>query len=109
MSLVSPRSTINNSKLYFSKNELVKILNCYSLGVSKGKWKDYAIDFTKNEAIFLIYKHSLAAPDYILKKHKEKKKKKISYKLLLTNKKNIKFNNIDELIALLKRKQIKLI
>ena len=55
MSLVPPSRNINNSKLYFSKSELSKILNCYSLGVSRGNWKDYAIDFTKNEAIFFIY------------------------------------------------------
>ena len=24
--------------------ELTKILSCYSLGVSKGKWKDYALE-----------------------------------------------------------------
>ena len=59
MSLVPPSRNINNSKLYFSKSELSKILNCYSLGVSRGNWKDYAIDFNKNEAIFFIYNHSL--------------------------------------------------
>ena len=52
MSLVPPSRNINNSKLYFSKSELSKILSFYSLGVSRGNWKDYAIDFTKNEAIF---------------------------------------------------------
>ena len=57
MSLVPPSRNINNSKLYFSKSELSKILNCYSLGVSRGNWKDYAIDFNKNEAIFFIYNH----------------------------------------------------
>ena len=42
----------NNSKLFFSSSELNKILLCYSVGVSKGKWKDYAINFDKNEANF---------------------------------------------------------
>ena len=109
MSLVSPRSNINNSKLYFSKSELIKILNCYSIGVSSGSWKDYSINFNKNEAIFFIYKHSWASPDCILSKFKEKKKKKILYKLSLLNNKNNKFNNIDELIFFLKRTQLKII
>ena len=46
MNLVSPSKKIHNSKLFFSKEELKKILNCYSLGVSRGNWKDYAINFT---------------------------------------------------------------
>ena len=109
MSLVPPSRNINNSKLYFSKSELSKILNCYSLGVSSGNWKDYAIDFTKNEAIFLIYNHSWGTPDYVLKKFKERKKEKIIYNLSITNKKNSQFKNIDELIYLLKRKQFRVI
>ena len=109
MDLVSPRRNINNSKLYFSKSELCKILNCYSVGVSKGKWKDYAIDFNRNEAIFFIFKHSLASPDCILKKSKERKKNKIIYKLSISNKKITKFNNIEGLIASLKRNQFHII
>ena len=76
MSLLPSRIETNNHKLYFSRNELTKILNCYSFGVSRGKWKDYAIDFNKDEAIFSIYKHSLATPDFELSKFKVNKKKK---------------------------------
>ena len=112
MSLVSSRSfsgNTNNTNIFFSKYELGKILNFYSIGVSKGNWKDYAINFKKNEAIFFIYKHSWASPDCILTKIKERKKKKIIYKLTISNNKNTKYNNIDELIIFLKRKQFKLI
>ena len=109
MSLVPPSRNINNSKLYFSKSELSKILSCYSLGVSRGNWKDYAIDFTKDEAIFFIYNHSWAKPDCVLKKFKERKQERIIYKLSITNKNNSQFKNIDELITLLKRKQFRVI
>ncbi len=109
MSLVPPSRNINNSKLYFSKSELCKILNCYSTGVSKGKWKDYAINFNKNEAIFFIFKHSLASPDCILKKSKEKKKDRITYNLSISNNKISRFNSIDGLIATLKRNQFKIV
>ena len=113
MVLVTPssfRGNIKKPNLYFSKYELSKILSCYSLGVSKGNWKDYAINFNKNEAIFFIYKHSWANPDCVLKKLKEKKKKKIIYKLSLSNNTNNKdYKNLDELINFLKRKQFKLI
>ena len=45
MDSVSSTSISNNHKLYFSKSELSKILNCYSIGVSNGNWKDYALNF----------------------------------------------------------------
>ena len=88
MGSVSSPSTPNNHKLYFSKLELTKILTCYSLGVSNGNWKDYSLNFNTNEAIFSIYKHTLASPECILKKYKEKKKKRTLYQLSINNKKN---------------------
>ena len=100
--------TLHNSKLFFSKNELTKILSCYSLGVSKGKWKDYALNFKKNEAIFFMFKHSLASPDCILTKSIKTKKNKYIYQLYIENKNKNKFNEIDDLIYILKRKHIKI-
>jgi len=96
----------NNHNLFFSKSELSKILNCYSVGVSNGNWKDYALNFKKNEAIFSFYKHTLASPDCVLKKYKEKKKKKTLFQLLVNNKKNSKFEDIDKLISSIKRSQL---
>jgi len=96
----------NNHNLFFSKSELSKILNCYSIGVSNGNWKDYALNFKKNEAIFSFYKHTLASPDCVLKKYKEKKKKKTLFQLLVNNKKNSKFEDIDKLISSIKRSQL---
>ena len=37
---------------FFSKEELNLILSLYGKGVSSGKWKDYAIDASKDETIF---------------------------------------------------------
>ena len=109
MSLVSPGKQSNNHKLYFSKSEISKILNFYAIGVSKGEWKDYALDFNSNEAIFCFYKHAWATPDCKLSKLKVKREKRIIFKLSITNKKNSKYDNLDSLIASLKRQQITLI
>ncbi len=106
MRSVSSSSVPNNHKLYFSKVELSKILNCYSIGVSKGNWKDYALNFNANEAIFSFYKHTLASPECILKKFKEKKKKRTFYHLSISNKKNSKYEDIDQTIASIKRSQL---
>ena len=66
MDLLPSVRNFHNSKLFFSKNELSKILSCYSIGVSKGSWKDYAIFFGNHEVSFCMFKHSLASPDCIL-------------------------------------------
>ena len=106
MRSVPSTSIPNNHKLYFSKVELSKILTCYSIGVSNGKWKDYALNFNKNEAIFSFYKHTLASPECILKKFKEKKKKRTFYQLSINNKKNSKYEDIDQIIVSIKRSQL---
>ena len=109
MDFLSSVIQIHNSKFFFSRNELNKILNCYSLGVSKGNWRDYAITFGKNEISFNMYKHTLASPDCILTKIKKIKKNNFTYNLKLKNKHKIKFTEIDELIAIIKRREIHII
>ena len=108
MGLVTSSASTNNHNLYFSKDELAKILNLYSNGVSNGEWKDYAIDFNKNNAFFYIFKHSLASPECILNKSLERKKRKIFYNLKLKNQ-NRKFDNLDLLLSSLNRKIFKLL
>jgi len=108
MGLVTSSASSNNHNLYFSKDELAKILNIYSKGVSSGEWKDYAIDFNINNAFFYIFKHSLAAPECILNKSLERKRRKIFYNLKLKNQ-NKKFENLDQLISSLNRNIFKIL
>tara|TARA_Y100000590_G_scaffold449495_1_gene587696 strand:+ start:407 stop:736 length:330 start_codon:yes stop_codon:yes gene_type:complete len=108
MLFLSSDKRFNNSKLFFSKYELQKILSCYSIGVSRGSWKDYAINFNQNEANFFMYKHSSAAPYFILTKSIRMKKNKIVYKLQINNTKKDIFTHIDELLIILKRRQFKI-
>ena len=107
MDFLSSVRNFHNSNLYFSKNELTKILKCYSIGVSKGNWKDYAISFGVQTTSFYMFKHSLAYPDCILTKLKKNKKNNIFYKLELSNKIKTKSNKIEDIIALLQRKEFK--
>ena len=58
------------------------------------------------EAIFSFYKHTLASPNCVLKKYKEKKKRKIFFYLSINNKKNSKFEDIDMLISSIRRSQL---
>ncbi|MDA8687486.1 DUF2794 domain-containing protein [bacterium] len=61
----------NNHKktIFFSKLELTSILSLYSKQVSRGFWKDYALDTQNGTAIFSIFRHTHDKPIYqIIKK-----------------------------------------
>ena len=60
---------IEKKLVFFSKIELSLILNLYSKQVSKGNWRDYALDTQIDNAIFSVYKHTQDKPLYqIIKK-----------------------------------------
>ena len=58
--------------IFFSKFELTTILNLYSKQVSKGIWRDYALDSKVDTAIFSIYRHSHDNPLYQIIKKSQK-------------------------------------
>ena len=58
--------------IFFSKLELTYILNLYSQQVSKGYWRDYALDSKIDNAIFSIYKHTQDKPIYQIIKNSQK-------------------------------------
>ena len=63
---------IERNFIFFSKLELTSILNLYSKQVSKGSWKDYALDSQIDNAIFSVYKHSQDKPIYQIIKNSQK-------------------------------------
>ena len=63
---------IEKNFVFFSKKELSSILNLYSKQVSKGFWKDYALDSQVENAIFSVYKHSHDKAMYRIIKNSKK-------------------------------------
>ena len=63
---------IEKKIIFFSKLELTSILNLYSKQVSKGYWRDYAIDSKVDNAVFSIYRHSHDRPMYQIIKNSKK-------------------------------------
>ena len=63
---------IDKNYIFFSKKELTSILNLYSKQVSKGYWKDYALDSHIDNVIFSVYKHSQEKPIYQIIKNSQK-------------------------------------
>jgi len=63
---------IEKKIIFFSKLELTSILNLYSKQVSKGNWKDYALDSKIDNAIFSIYRHTQDKPMFQIIKNSQK-------------------------------------
>ena len=56
------------SQVCFSREELRDILNLYGRRVATGEWRDYAIDFTRERAVFSVFRRAAEAPFYRIEK-----------------------------------------
>src|SRR3569832_765795 len=52
------------SRVTFNRLELHRILNLYGRMVADGEWRDYAIDFLKDRAVFSVYRRASEVPIY---------------------------------------------
>ena len=52
----------------FNRDELNAILNVYGRNVAEGEWRDYAIDFARDKAVFKIYRRTSEMPLYQIEK-----------------------------------------
>ena len=52
----------------FDRKELAQILNVYGRKVGQGEWRDYAMDFLRDRAVFSIYARVSERPLYLIEK-----------------------------------------
>jgi hypothetical protein len=52
----------------FNRRELDRILDLYGRKVAAGEWRDYAIDFLKDKAVFSIFRRASEMPLYRIEK-----------------------------------------
>ena len=57
-------ATAPGASVTFDRTELRAILNLYGRGVAEGEWRDYAIDFARDRAVFSIYRRASELPLY---------------------------------------------
>jgi hypothetical protein len=56
------------SRVTFTRLELNRILNLYGRMVADGEWRDYAIDFLRDRAVFSIFRRASEVPIYRIEK-----------------------------------------
>ncbi|HVH78379.1 MAG TPA: DUF2794 domain-containing protein [Stellaceae bacterium] len=53
---------------FFTRSELNQLLGLYSRNVSRGVWRDYAIDHREGRALFSVFRHTQEAAIYTVVK-----------------------------------------
>ncbi len=66
-SAAAPVSALN--QVTFNRRELRRILDLYGRMVAAGEWRDYAIDFLKDRAVFSVFRRSSEVPLYRIEKN----------------------------------------
>ena len=61
---LAPRNQVT-----FSRRELDRILRLYGRKVAAGEWRDYAIDFMKDRAVFSVFRRACEVPIYRIEKN----------------------------------------
>src|SRR5689334_13842826 len=56
------------SRVTFDRRELDRIFGLYGRMVAAGEWRDYAIDFLKDRAVFSVFRRSSEVPIYRIEK-----------------------------------------
>ena len=63
-----PSQSPSPNLVTFNRIELNRILNLYGRMVAAGEWRDYAIDFLRDRAVFSVFRRASEVPIYRIEK-----------------------------------------
>jgi hypothetical protein len=75
-------STAPVNQVTFSRRELRRILDLYGRKVAAGEWRDYAIDFLKDRAVFSVFRRSSEVPLYRIEKSPKLERRQGAYSVI---------------------------
>jgi Protein of unknown function (DUF2794) len=70
------------SRVTFNRLELNRILNLYGRMVADGEWRDYAIDFLRDRAVFSVFRRASEVPIYRIEKDPRLARKQGMYSVI---------------------------
>jgi len=76
------RAHVPASEVTFSRRELDRILNLYGRMVAAGEWRDYAIDFLKDRAVFSVFRRASEVPLYRIEKNPRLARRQGAYSVI---------------------------
>jgi hypothetical protein len=70
------------NQVTFSRRELDRILDLYGRKVAAGEWRDYAIDFLKDRAVFSVFRRAADVPIYRIEKNPHLARRQGAYSVI---------------------------
>lgn len=70
------------NQVTFNRYELDRILNLYGRKVAAGEWRDYAIDFLKDRAVFSVFRRASEMPLYRIEKNPKLSRRQGAYSVV---------------------------
>jgi hypothetical protein len=70
------------STICFTRAELTAILDLYGRKVAAGEWRDYAIDFGREKAVFSVFRRASEVPLYRIEKNPRLARKQGAYSVI---------------------------
>lgn len=77
-SLQTPQATLTT----FDRRELNDILALYGRKVAAGEWRDYAIDFERDAAVFSVFRRASEIPLYRIEKQPRLARRQGAYSIV---------------------------
>lgn len=65
---VRPAAASGAPHISFDRDELAAILTLYGRKVAEGEWRDYAIDLSRDKAVFSVFRCTAETPLYRIEK-----------------------------------------
>ena len=75
-------ATPAQNQVTFSRRELNRILDLYGRKVAAGEWRDYAIDFLKDRAVFSVFRRTSEVPIYRIEKNPKLERRQGVYSVI---------------------------
>src|SRR6187551_15972 len=75
-------ATLPPNRVTFNRLELNRILSLYGRMVAAGEWRDYAIDFLKDRAVFSVFRRASEVPIYRIEKSPKLARRQGAYSVI---------------------------
>src|ERR1700724_4518781 len=69
-------------RVTFDRRELNRILGLYGRKVAAGEWRDYAIDFLRDRAVFSVFRRASDVPIYRIEKNPKLARRQGAYSVV---------------------------
>ena len=75
-------SAATQPRVTFDRRELNRILSLYGRKVAAGEWRDYAIDFLRDRAVFSVFRRASEVPLYRIEKNPKLARRQGAYTIV---------------------------